>query len=104
MLDVRPATARDISLDEARRLLFASTEARRAGKYDQALEAGKGALEIREKLLSPDDPAVASVLANLGETYRLKGVLATAEASQQRALEIRERVFGPEHPPRSPRQ
>src|SRR5262249_45027226 len=98
MQDVRSATARDISLDEARRLQYESVEARRAGKYDQALDGGKRSLEILEKVSSPDDPAVASALANVGELYRLKSGFAAAESAQQRALEIRERVFGPEHP------
>src|SRR5262249_28330031 len=98
ILDVRPATAQDISLDEGRRLLFESVEARRAGKYDQSLEAGKRALEIRESVLGPEDPTVASALANAGEVYRLKGEFTSAESLQQRALAIREKAFGPEHP------
>jgi tetratricopeptide (TPR) repeat protein len=74
----------------------------------------KRALDIREKTLGPDHVDVAQSLLNLGSlyasqtlpvelyegaapVYRGHGLHAEAETLYKRALEIREKVFGPDH-------
>jgi CHAT domain-containing protein/Tfp pilus assembly protein PilF len=96
--EVRKVTERERSLEAARRLQLESIRSRRAGKYDQALESAQRALDIRERLLGPEDQYVASALSNLGDVYRYKGEYSKAEQLQLRALEIRERMLEPEHP------
>ena len=41
-----------------------------SGKYSEAVEIAKRALEEAEKEFGPDDPRVARVLNNLAEMYR----------------------------------
>jgi CHAT domain-containing protein/Tfp pilus assembly protein PilF len=98
LVELRAATGSDRSLQEARRLCAESIRLWRAGKYDEALPLGERALAIREKMLGPERPSVAAALNNLGNLYKDKGDLATAEQLYQRALKIREKVLGPEHP------
>ena len=55
------------------------------------------ALEIRERVLEPENLEIATSLNLLAEVYRLKGDFARAESMNQRALHIRERAQGPDH-------
>ena len=96
--EVRPATEQDRSLEEARSLLAQSVRSRVARNFVQALESGKRALEIREGLLGPQNPAVADCISNVSEIYRAQEEFAQAEPLQRRALEIRKSVLGAEHP------
>jgi tetratricopeptide (TPR) repeat protein len=56
------------------------------------------ALRIREELLDPDDPDVASALTHLGVACRDLGQPTRARACHARALRIREDRLGPDHP------
>ena len=56
------------------------------------------ALTIRETMLGPTHPDVATSLNNLAELYRAQGRYTEAEPYYQRALTICETVLGPTHP------
>src|SRR5262245_3192162 len=67
------------------------------GEYAKAEELFKAA--IQEYETKPDESGdVAAVLSNLGEVYRLTGRFDEAEATYTKALQLREKKFGPEHP------
>ncbi len=86
--------------------------------FEQAEPHYRRALAIREKSLGPDHPDVATSLNNLAELLKLKGrlltirklfinspphqtkhlVYVTAEPLLNRALDIREKALGPDHP------
>src|SRR5882672_735954 len=59
-------------LAEESQLSVSLVELYKAGKLDEALPVGKRLLELREKLLGPDDLLVAEALSNLAEVYRAK--------------------------------
>src|SRR6266566_410547 len=67
-------------------------------QYEQAEPLLQRALTIREKLLGPDHPDLATSLNNLAMLYRMQGKYAQAETLFQRALEIRQRTLGVNHP------
>jgi tetratricopeptide (TPR) repeat protein len=56
------------------------------------------ALAIREKVLGPEHPNVATSLTELAWLYTDQGNYTQAEQLYQRALAVREKVLGPEHP------
>ena len=98
ILEVRSASERDNSLQEARRL---HTQARReylAGRYNEAISLEHQVLSIRQQILNSEHPDVASSLFALGLYYRNAGDIPEAEDSYLRALAIREKVLGPDHP------
>ena len=70
----------------------------RQGRYDQAVVVAKKALEIAERDLGPNHPAVAASLNNLAELYRAQGQNALAEPLYKRSLAIHEKTLGPNHP------
>jgi tetratricopeptide (TPR) repeat protein len=96
--ELRPATGKDRTLQEARGLLAESARLWRAGKYDAALPPAAGAVEARERALGPEHPSVAAALNNLAIVYYSKDELDKAESLYQRTLKIREKTLGPEHP------
>jgi tetratricopeptide (TPR) repeat protein len=96
--ELRAATDKDRTLQEARGLLAESARLWRAGKYDAALVPGAGALEARERVLGPEHPSVAAALNNLAIVYYSKEELDKAESLYQRTLKIREKALGPDHP------
>jgi eukaryotic-like serine/threonine-protein kinase len=55
-------------------------------------------LAIREDVLGPTHPAVATSLNNLGNVLHAMGDNEGARGMYERALAIREQVFGPDHP------
>ena len=55
-------------------------------------------LAIRETVLGPDHPAVATSFNNLALLYADQGRHAEAEPLYERALAISEKALGPEHP------
>ena len=56
------------------------------------------ALALREQVLGPEHPAVATNLNNLAAVYQAQGRYAEAEPLCQRALTIREQQLGRDHP------
>jgi serine/threonine-protein kinase len=70
----------------------------RMGKSAEAKACHERALALREKVLGPDHPDVASTLNNLGLALQAMGDFQEAVATQERALALRERVLGPDHP------
>ena len=87
-------------LEEARRLDGVALKHYHAGEYAEGIQPARQALEIRERLLGPEHPDVATSLNNLAQLYRSQGRYAEAEPLHQRALTIREKALGPEHPDR----
>jgi Tfp pilus assembly protein PilF len=66
-----------------------------AGKnYDQAIEAYRKTLAIRERKFGPKHPAVASILDNIGSVLVDKGDLKEGLACHRRALAIYEALPG----------
>lgn len=65
------------------------------GRYAEAEPLLERALEIREEIHEPGDPAIASTLSHLGALYLAQGRYAEAEPLLERALEIRIAVHGP---------
>ncbi|MCX4247929.1 serine/threonine-protein kinase [Paraliomyxa miuraensis] len=68
------------------------------GDYEGAIAQLERALALREQLLGPEHPTVATVLNNLALAHDAKGRFDQAQALHERALGIREGALGPEHP------
>jgi tetratricopeptide (TPR) repeat protein len=71
---------------------------RTLGHYQESEKLLKRALELREKSLKPDDPALATSLNNLALLYAAQGKYGEAEPLHKRALATLEKALGPEHP------
>jgi tetratricopeptide (TPR) repeat protein len=69
-----------------------------AGSIPLASTALTEALTIRERLLGPEHPDVASSLDVLAFSYRIQTRYAEAASLRKRALAITEKALGPEHP------
>ena len=71
----------------------------RGGKTSDpdARNMAEQAVAIKEKVLGPDHPDLATSLNNLALVYQPEGEYAKAEPLYQRALAIRERALGPDH-------
>jgi CHAT domain-containing protein/Tfp pilus assembly protein PilF len=98
VLELRGANKEDSELDEARRL---HTQARRdyaASKYDEAIRTEEKSLNIRERILGANNLDVAESLFARGLYCRNAGDIPRAEDSYLRALAIREKALGAEHP------
>ncbi len=85
-------------LDEAMDLLKKAVEFSNAGRYEKAIPYAKKALEITERLLDKDHPAIAKILNYLAQLYRMTGRYADAEPLYKQSLEIMEKAFGKDHP------
>jgi CHAT domain-containing protein/Tfp pilus assembly protein PilF len=68
------------------------------GKYDEAIPLAQRSLTIRENILRPDHPDVATSLNNLALLYSKQGKYAQAEPLYQRSLAIKEKALGTDHP------
>jgi CHAT domain-containing protein/Flp pilus assembly protein TadD len=84
-------------LKRANELYSQGIQLYQVGKYDQAINKNKEALAIRERVLGPEHPDVATALNNLAELYQTTSRYAEAELLYKRALAIDEKVLGPEH-------
>lgn len=67
------------------------------GEYARGEAPARRSVELRERALGPDHPAVAADLGALAAIVDALGRHAEAEAMYRRALEIFERVYGPAH-------
>jgi CHAT domain-containing protein/tetratricopeptide (TPR) repeat protein len=68
------------------------------GRYDDAEQILKRALERREAASGPDHPDTLKQFANLAAHYDRRGHLDKAEPLYRQVLAGREKVLGPEHP------
>jgi tetratricopeptide (TPR) repeat protein len=68
------------------------------GRYEEAASLNRRALEIKEKLLGPQNPDVATSVGNLSNVLAKLGRVDEALDSSQRALKIHENALGAEHP------
>lgn len=68
------------------------------GKYSEAVQATKEALEVAEKTFGRIHPATANSLNILGELYQMQGNYASAEPLFKQSLAIREKTLGYDHP------
>lgn len=68
------------------------------GEIDEAIKAGKQALNYAKKEFGGNDLRYATSLNNIAEFYRLKGKYGDAESNYNKSLSIREKVLGKEHP------
>ncbi len=84
-------------LEEAKRLSEQVNQLYNQGQYAAAIPLAEQALTIREKVLGPEHPDVATILNNLGGLYREQGNFSKAEPLLQRSLAISEKVLGSEH-------
>src|SRR5690606_5349366 len=67
------------------------------GKLEEAEQRSRRVLEIREKMLAPDDPRIASALGDLGDVLLLAARYSEARDFYHQALAAAERALGPEH-------
>ncbi len=70
----------------------------RLGEYSKAEPHLRRNLEIRRKVLGPEDPATLHAMHNIALLFHDWGKLAEAEPLTRSVLEARRRVLGPEHP------
>jgi len=89
----------DLRFTEAARLLYRTgCYLRDRAQYAQAETLIKHALALREQLLGPEHPEIATTLDSLASIYFEQGKYLEAEPLYQQALTIREQSLGPEHP------
>ena len=84
------------SIEHARCLDTLGTIRMAQGRYPEAEEVYRHAVEIRERSLPGDDPHVGSGLNNLAEVCRLTGKLDEAGQLYERAIAIQEAALGPD--------
>jgi serine/threonine-protein kinase len=68
------------------------------GKYTEARESYLQALELREKVLGPEHPDVASSISNLASAAWWMGGYDEAVEKAERAVALQSKALGPEHP------
>ena len=95
--EIRAATPNDFALDEARRSAAQSVKYWRAGDYDKALPAAEHSLEIREKLLGPENRDTGLALLLVANVYSDKPDYQKAESLYLRALATLQKALGEDH-------
>ena len=98
LAELRPANENDRALEQARVLYLDFFRANREGRYLEARIPLMRALEIRERVLGPEDAAVADTLQRMAGSLMNTGDYAAAEGYRLRALKIFERVLGSDNP------
>ena len=68
------------------------------GLYAEARTQLERALDLRRRVLGPENPKTLKTIGHLGVTAYVQGKYAEAEALEGAALEAQRRVLGPEHP------
>jgi CHAT domain-containing protein/Tfp pilus assembly protein PilF len=97
LIELRLANEDDRALKETDSLNSKAAQYYGSGKIDDALEAASHALTIEERILGPNDPAVALSLSNIGVFYLSKREYEKAEPLLERALVIYETLYGKVH-------
>jgi tetratricopeptide (TPR) repeat protein len=69
-----------------------------AAEYEQALQLYERALAVREKILGPQHPSVATSLNNLASLHKDMAAFDQAKSLFHEAVAIKEKALGPEHP------
>lgn len=82
-------------LNEANELTKSVARLFKEGKFDEALPLAKRALEIRERLLPPNDQRVSLALGYLGDVYMAKRDFNNARKAFERLLLLQEGRLGP---------
>ena len=82
-------------LNEATELTKSVAKLFKEGKFDEALPLAKRALEIRERLLPPNDQRVSLSLGYLGDVYMAKREYSSARKVFERLLPLQEERLGP---------
>ncbi|HEX5602819.1 MAG TPA: TonB family protein, partial [Pyrinomonadaceae bacterium] len=82
-------------LAEATELTKSVVKLFKEGKFDEALPLAKRALEIRERLLPPNDQRVSLSLGYLGDVYLAKRDYSSARKAFERLLLLQEERLGP---------
>jgi tetratricopeptide (TPR) repeat protein/predicted Ser/Thr protein kinase len=91
------ASARDeLALRASSRMVL--TVGHRLARHDEGLQWGRLSQMLVDRLGLSDDLAVAELLNELGGLYIVTGAYEDAKAVQERALVIREKTLGPDHP------
>ncbi|HEY2971961.1 MAG TPA: TonB family protein [Pyrinomonadaceae bacterium] len=86
IVQVGSAQSQSPELAEAKELVSRVVKLYGERKYEEALPLAKRALQIREKVLSPDDQLVRSALVNLAELYLALGKYGDAESPFDRVI------------------
>lgn len=86
------------SLEAADALLDFGSVLRDQDRFGEAEEATETALEIRQEILGPEDPATAEAWNNLGTLYGSRSEFARAAEAHEEALRIRSARLGEEDP------
>ncbi|KAK4651792.1 P-loop containing nucleoside triphosphate hydrolase protein [Podospora pseudocomata] len=71
---------------------------RNLGKYEEAEQMHRQALQLKEKVLGKEHPATLTSMNNLAVVLRSQGKYEEAEQIHRQALQLREKVLGKEHP------
>jgi CHAT domain-containing protein len=98
LAELRAATENDRALHQARKFFLEYARLRGEARFAEARVPLGRALEIRERVLGPDDLLVAETLGTLAIAYESTGDYASAEPLKLRALRIMEKALGPNHP------
>ncbi|MDT7778630.1 MAG: hypothetical protein QOC99_1142 [Acidobacteriota bacterium] len=98
LAELRAATENDRALHQARKFFLEYARLRGEARFAEARVPLRRALEIRERVLGPDDLLVAETLGTLASAYESTGDYASAEPLKLRALRIMEKALGPNHP------
>ena len=98
LAEMRPATENDRALQQARNLLTEYLRLDREARYGEARTLLTKVLEIRERVLGPEDLLVATTLSFLASSCKATGDYASAEPLYLRALKIEQKALGPDHP------
>lgn len=96
VVELRPATEGERTLQQARTLYREHMRLVREGRYEESVPIMARVLAMRERVLGPDHPDVVEALEYLASAYMLTGDYARAEPLELRALGIREKLFGPD--------
>ena len=98
LAEIRAASEKEQSLQEARNLYAESLRQFASGKYDEAKASADRAVEIRQKLLGAENALTAAALTHLARILDAQGKFDEAERLNQRILAVREKILGTTHP------
>ncbi|MBO0797746.1 MAG: tetratricopeptide repeat protein, partial [Blastocatellia bacterium] len=97
IVEMRPATENDRALYEAHKMLDVARKLRDAGEYERAPPLFERVIEIRQRVLGPNDSELAYALHGLAVLYYYQGDYLKVEPLEKRALAILEKALGPDH-------